>query len=340
MNAKVIFFVALVFSFGPASQAQERPSQPFLYSGGTMGTSYHIKFFGHPPPKLQSEVDTLLVELNRQMSTYEKDSEISQFNGSPAHTPFVVSQDFFEVAVLASEVFRTTDGAFDPTLGLVVNLWGFGPQGRQQKIPDAEILENSLKIIGYNKFVLDSEKSSITKPHHEVKLDLSAIAKGFGVDKVAAYLESLGILDYMVEIGGEVRTKGQKTGGHPWVIGIEMPIDRGVTAGVVPVSPGDHGMATSGDYRNYFEHEGQRMSHIIDPRTGHPISHNLASVTVLAASCAEADAMATAMMVMGADAALKLAETKGIPAYFILRTGEVYTQKMSSFMGPFIKKEK
>ncbi len=329
----------LVSVFVSPLLAQTKVQRPFMFSGKTMGTSYHIKFFGLPAPHLQASIDSLLEEINRQMSTYRRDSEIAIFNQMQAHTPFRVSDDFFSVALIARNVYAKTGGAFDPTLGLVVNLWGFGPEGRQEKVPSSSALKSALDKIGYDKFKLNTKDFTLTKPYGEVKLDFSAVAKGFGVDKVAEYLDANGILNYMVEIGGEVRTRGQKNGGQPWIIGIEMPIDKGVPAGLIPVTPGDQAMATSGDYRNYFEINGKRMSHIIDPRSGYPISHNLASVSALAPSCAEADAMATAMMVLGAEEGMKLALKENIPAYFIVRSQNSYIKQPSPAMLPFLRKE-
>ena len=247
----------------------------------------------------KTQIEGRLFQINQQMSTYLLHSEISRLNGGDVGTWYDVSPEFIRVYDLAKDIHRQTGGAFEPTLGELVNLWGFGPKGRVTKVPNDLDLQDALRNMGFQK-IISADGKRLQKTNAKVYLDFSAIAKGFAVDYLAEYLDYLGIQNYLVEVGGEVRTKGLKKSGHPWKIGIEMPsMGRSV---MKVVAPNGRAVATSGDYRNYFESEGQRYSHILDPRTGRPIKHRLASVSVLAETCAEADAYATAFMVMGLEA--------------------------------------
>jgi thiamine biosynthesis lipoprotein len=213
-----------------------------------------------------------------------------------------------------------TGGAFDVTIGPVVNLWGFGPQARPEQVPSEESLAMALAATGYEKLELRADPPAVraTPPQY---VDLSAIAKGYGVDAVARFLENEGIEAYLVEIGGEVRVNGRKPDGSTWRLAIEQPVSEGREVNRV-VALESRAMATSGDYRNYYESEGRRYSHTIDPETGKPIAHRLASVTVIADDCMTADALATGFNVMGYEQANELAVRENIPAYFIVRTEE------------------
>ncbi len=304
-------------------------------SGKTMGTQYHIKFYGASQLEaLQADIDQTLVGLNREVSTYIVDSEISRFNRAPAKQWFEVSHHFYTITEAAKKVHKLTQGAFDPTIGALVNLWGFGPQGTRRSVPEPAVIQSTLNKIGFDKVLLRASPRSIQRQSDEIYLDLSAIAKGYGVDLIAEMLESRKIVSYMVEIGGEVRTRGKKANGKPWVIGIEKPAAL-ARQSLKPVRPGSKALATSGDYRNYFESKGQRYSHLIDPRTGTPIQHRLASVSVLADTCAEADALATAFMVLGTEATLAIAERHAIPVFLLVRGKNGFEERSSKAMHAF-----
>lgn len=301
---------------------QPVPEASFEYRGLALGTSFSIKVSRLPPEveaeRLKNELEALLEQVNQSMSTYLPNSELSRFNQNQTTDWQSVSEDLARVVVDALAVSRWSGGAFDPTVGPLVNLWGFGPDPRPQQTPTPDQIHALLKQIGYR--FLDARLSppSIQKRKPRLSLDLSAIAKGFAVDKLAEHLEKKGIGDYLVEIGGEIRLKGKNPRGQSWRIAIEKPVAGGRQIEKV-LSLTNVAMATSGDYRNFYERQGKRYSHTIDPRTGYPIAHGLASVTVLGHTTAEADALATALMVMGPEEGWSKAEKDGIAAFFIVK---------------------
>ena len=295
-------------------------------SGTKMGTSYHITIVADqlPPEDLEQQIERLLSKVDNSMSTYKKDSEISQFNRLPIGQTMTISQEFAEVVEISQKIWQLSNGAFDPTIGPLVDLWGFGPGERHDSIPSSETIALTQAKIGFDSVVLKEQTLSKTK---SVALDLSAVAKGYAVDRVANLLEMLALPDYLVEIGGEIRVSGFNSDGIAWRIAMELPqlfaeVDR-----VINIT--DIAVATSGDYRNYFEKDGVRYSHTIDPKTGMPIDHNLASVTVLSPSCAEADAWATAFSVIGAEQGLALANKLNLAAYMLVRENEEFVSKSS-----------
>ena len=296
-------------------------------SGTKMGTSYHITIVADqlPPEDLEQQIERLLSKVDNSMSTYKKDSEISQFNRLPIGQAMTISQEFAEVVEISQKIWQLSNGAFDPTIGPLVDLWGFGPGERHDSIPSSQTIAMTKAKIGFDSVVLKEQTLSKTK---SVALDLSAVAKGYAVDRVADLLEMLALPDYLVEIGGEIRVSGFNSDGIAWRIAMELPqlfaeVDR-----VINIT--DIAVATSGDYRNYFEKDGVRYSHTIDPKTGMPIDHNLASVTVLSPSCAEADAWATAFSVMGAEQGLALANKLNLAAYMLVRENEEFVSKSSA----------
>ncbi|WP_330217911.1 FAD:protein FMN transferase [Marinobacter similis] len=253
------------------------------------------------------------------MSTWRADSELSQLNQAGDQSQWMpLSEPLYEVLRRAEAISELTSGAFDVTIGPVVNLWGFGPQARPEQVPSDQELAEVLAVTGYDKLELREQPPAVRAEQPQY-IDLSAIAKGYGVDAVARYLDSEGIKAYLVEIGGEVRVNGRKPGGDAWRLAIEEPTSDARQVNRI-VALESSAMATSGDYRNYYESEGRRFSHTIDPVTGRPIKHNLASVTVIAEDCMSADALATGFNVMGFEKAQALATRENIPAYFIIRT--------------------
>lgn len=314
-------------------------------SGETMGTTYNVTAIG---PDLDSEalgnaVTARLKAVNASMSNWDPNSEVSTFSASRETTPMSISAEFGKVMQAAGEVHEISGGRFDVTLGPLIELWGFGPREPQDPVPADADIAAALAQVGQARLLsLDTTAGSLAKSVPEVGVNLSAIAKGYGVDAVAQTLLDAGATDYMVEIGGDLVTKGKNAGGEIWRIGIEKP-DTGAQSIqlVVPVS--DHGLATSGDYRNFFEHEGKRYSHILDATTGRPITHNTTSVTVIAQNAMMADAWATAMLVLGSEAGVQLADEQGLAVFFIdrnLNSGdEAYVTSQSSAFDALQAKE-
>ena len=294
----------------------------FELAGPTMGTTYSVRIFapGLGAEKLAAADEAVRAALDdvvRRMSSYDSESELSRLNRHNALTPFPVSAELLAVLATSQRVSELSQGAFDVTVAPAVDSWGFGP-GHGRRVPsDAEIAALSPRV-GYRMLSLDSHARTVRKARGDLRADLSGVAKGYGVDQAARALNALDIENYMVEAGGEIRTRGHNATHRPWQIGVERPDAYPQRAHlVVPLS--GLAMATSGDYRIWFEQGGRRYSHEIDPATGRPIGDRVASVTVVAADCAYADAMATALIVMGADAGEALAEREGLAAYFIVR---------------------
>ncbi len=293
-----------------------------------MGTHYHISVVSPSnkkpidQPALKKEIDALLVEVNRQMSTYDPNSEISQFNKYQQTDWFSVSKDFAFVVSSAHAVSKETQGAFDITVAPLIDLWGFGAK-TQFVLPTEQKIKSSLKNIGYDLLEVRTSPPAIKKLNKNIRIDLSAIAKGFAVDKVSEYLNEIGYFDYSVEIGGEVRNQGFNSEGKPWAIGMESPQYGDWTINEVLLSS-NLAVATSGDYRNYFIKDGIRYSHTINPTTGKPIRHNLATVTVLHESTMMADAYATALMVMGDVQGKVFSEKNNLRVNMIVRKGADY----------------
>jgi len=293
------------------------------FSGSTMGTLYSVKLAA---PPLSSELRTRITEaierelefVDSRMSTWRGDSELSRFNQSKSTEPFPISPETFEVFRVAEEVSEASGGAFDVTVGPLVAAWGFGATDHLPEPPAPEELAALEGLIGHDGLHLEADPPSIAKRHPGMRCDLSAIAKGYAVDRVADALEDLGQTDYLVEIGGELRASGRKRDGTPWRVGIERPDTAERTSQLV-LDLDDIGLATSGDYRNYYEADGVRISHTIDPRVRHPITHNLASVSVLHESTTRADALATALNVLGPEEGLSWATEHGLAAFFLVR---------------------
>jgi len=316
-----------------------RDAQSVQLTGATMGTTYTVKILRIPESitakALQAEMDRLLAGINRQMSTYDPDSELSQFNRNPSTGWVPVSSELLFVLQEAQRVSQLTDGAFDVTVGPLVNLWGFGPTLTNDDIPTDTAIDEALTRVGYRRLQLRDDPPALQKTLADIYVDLSAIAKGYAVDRLAEYLEMLAISDYMVEIGGELRVKGHNAQGVPWRIAIEKPTPNERTVERV-LRLTDQGIATSGDYRNFFERDGQRYSHAIDPHTGRPIRHQLASVSVIHPSVTTADALATGLIVMGPEKGFQLAEQQGLAALFIVINNGEFKEKSTSAFAPYL----
>ena len=311
--------------------------EPVELSGATMGTSYHLTWLeaeGIPEPEVvHVGVEAILEAINASMSTYRADSEISRFNLAPVGEWFPVSREFMEVFLLAREVAVASDHAYDVTVAPLVNLWGFGPE-QGDKVPLMDAITEAMAMVGEHRVDVDTATSSLRK-QEPLALDFSSIAKGYGVDKVAEWFAAQGIANYLVEIGGEIRVAGVSPRGTPWRIAVERPdpIEREIVAAL---ELREVAVATSGDYRNYFEHDGQRFSHSIDPRTGWPVRHELVSVSVVHESAALADAWATALTVLGPQAAWETALEEGLAVYLISRSGEEFLLQKSPAMDQWL----
>lgn len=291
-------------------------------AGPTMGTSYSVKLVALPAQidadVLQAQIDSSLQRIEQRMSTYQQDSELSLFNQSESTDWVDVSTELCGVIDAALAISEVTS-AFDITVGPLVNLWGFGPADSLPEPPDHGAIEETLQQTGFEMLHAQCATPAIRKDRADIYVDLSAYAKGHAVDQIATLLSDQGLDNYLVEIGGELRAHGHNAGGNPWSVAIEKPADfESAVQTIVQLT--DVAIATSGDYRNFFLFSGQRYSHTIDPNTGYPVTHNTAAVSVIGETAAFADAMATALLVLGVDEGLPLAEREGIAAYFLLRT--------------------
>ena len=310
--------------------------------GQTMGTTYHIVLPGYLSraqiARLSEKIQTRLAQINHEMSTWEKESEISQFNQFKQTTPFPVSKPFFQVSKVALQLSKETDGAFDPTLNPLLNLWGFGSGGAQRKIPSDAEIDQAKALTGWHRLHLHPTPSpALSKEIPELQLDYGAIAKGYGVDEIGRLLTSEGLKNWMVEIGGEVSARGFNPEKKPWRIGIQFPSANPLDGRIQGIAElHDAALATSGDYRNYILQGEHLYSHILDPRTGYAALSSTASVTVLAPDCMHADGVATALFVMGAQEGLEWVESHPqIEAMFLVRSkdGKISEKFSSGFFG-------
>jgi len=328
-----LVFYSSVFLYCSQSSSPPNAGDPVNLSGSTMGTYYKVTVATLPPSihkdELKAAIESLLEKTNAQMSTYISDSELSRFNQYRKTDWFPVSSETALVVQEALNIHHLTEEAFDITVGPLVNLWGFGPSGGKGEISSQEEINSTLKKVGSHHLQSRVTPPSLKKDIVDLYLDLSGIAKGFGVDHLSAYLESIGITDFLVDIGGEMKAGGYKKDGTPWKIAIERPvIDKQEIQKVITLN--NQAIATSGDYRNYFDKDGQRYSHEINPKTGQPVQHRLASVTVLDSSCMRADALATALMVLGPQKGYQLAERERLSVLFIIKGEDGFFEKSTA----------
>jgi len=316
----------------PATIAATPPalgSRVHAFAGATMGTTWCVRLVAapslpHEPVRraIQSALDAVVA----QMSTWDAWSTLVAFNRAAPGSWHALPDALAEVLACAREVAGASDGAFDPTAGALVDAWGFGPALRRG-MPDEASLTRARARAGWRRLIVDPARRAWQQPGG-LALDLSAIAKGFGVDLVARRLDALGFDSHLVEVGGELRGSGVKPDGQPWWVQLEHPADVAPETTLVAL----HGLAvaTSGDYRRWFEHDGTRYSHTIDPRDGRPVRHGLASVTVLHAECMRADAWSTALTVLGPDDGLALADRLGLAACLLVRDGAGFVERRSA----------
>lgn len=283
-----------------------------------MGTTWSAKIVA-PPPGVQAAIEAVLANIIAQMSHWEPTSQLSRINNSAPGTWHRIGPEFAQVMAIALDIAERSGGAFDPAMGVAVDLWGFGPPGPRTGLPTEAEIEAARALCGYDAIDFDPLllRLRLTRP---IRLDLSGIAKGYAVDAVAARLRAMGCLDFLVEIGGELLGEGIQPDGQPWWVDVEVP--PGVDA--APLRIALHGMAvaTSGDYRRRFVEGDTSYAHTIDPRTGRPVSNLVASVTILHRNCAQADAWASALTVLGADEGLVLTDREGLAAQMLGRGKE------------------
>ena len=309
-------------------------------TGNTMGTTYHVtaQFADKKisAEDLQAQIDARLESINLSMSTYKPDSEISQFNQMKVGEKLTVSDDFVKVYSVAKTIYDETDGAFDPTVSPLVDLWGFGggsETGVDRKPPSDADIKKALTNVGFDKVVLKDNELSKTAA---VTLDFSAVAKGYGVDQVAKLLHDQDINNFLVEVGGEIVTDGISPRAGPWRVAVTTP--KSLSNAISRIELKDAALATSGNYRNYFDYEGVRYSHTINPKTGYPVEHRLSSVTVIQPTAAEADAYATALLVMGVEKGFNFAKEKELPVYMIYNDGTAFDLKYTDMMKDYFPK--
>ena len=313
-----------------------RPSE-IAFSGTAFATAYQVRVLD-PGAAFSADivpgaVQALLDELDLALSTYKPDSELNRFSRQPVGKPFVASATLWQILQAAKRAYDQTDGAFDPTVRPLVDLWGFGPVDTGDRIPTAAEIAAAKRKLGFDKVEMLSGNTLVRRA--DVTLDLSAIGEGYAADRVAALLEHLGATDYMVAIAGAIRVAGHNRDGQPWRIAVQRPTPNpGEVERVLRAS--GIGLSTSGDYRNYFERDGVRYSHEIDPRTGRPITNNLASVTVFAPTAAEADALATALMVMGPERARRFGEANDLALLLITRERDGFVESHTSRLEPYL----
>ena len=331
----------------PASRAQEEPASERHVSefrGLTMGGTFSVKIVT-PKDELETpglhDVDralrSTLDRIEGLMSTWDRDSELSRFNRSTSLEPFAVSPETYEVFKWSIEVGGLTGGALDVTIGPLVDAWGFGPDGHRNTLPTDEEIARLRRAIGPGRIELNAANQTVRKTRPEVRCDLSSVVPGYAADRLWTALADRRFTDFLVDVGGEVRTRGRNQAGAPWQVAVERPMLHGdAIQRLVPVS--DLAITTAGDYRKYREVDGQRIAHILDPRTGRPLTHRLASVTVIDALAVRADAFDTALMVLGPDEGMALARKLNLAVLFIERTGEGFTERATPRFDEIIAK--
>ncbi len=289
-----------------------------------MGTYYRVVIAGVDAQResplnenlVKVGIEAQLESVNSSMSTYINESELSRFNQLPANTIFRMSEDLHRVVNAALQLSEQSGGAFDVTVNRLVRLWGFGSDGEISHIPDAELVEATLKSVGWEALVLDG--NDLLKLRSTIEVDLSAIAKGFAIDKVAEQLEAYGLQHWLIDIGGELKASG-RNGERAWQVAVEKPSQTGGVELILPLR--DKAIATSGDYRNVIRIDDRIFSHAINPKTGYPVAHKLASVSVLHESAMQADAIATTILILGEIDGERFARERGLSVFMIVRDG-------------------
>lgn len=339
----IAIFIAVVFIQG-CFPSNELDKKQVHLQGITMGTvGYNVKYIEMPiegdkqlPARtaVHQGIEDILLKLNQDMSNWIADSELSKFNAHNSIEPVEISEGLRRVIAESIRLGELSNGKLDVTIGPLINLWGFGPESKPEQVPTDEAIFQAKSRSGISNLILNG--NMLSKRNPDLYVDLSTIAKGYAVDLVAEYLDSIGAHNYLVEIGGELRAKGFKQTGELWSVAIERPVstERAVHQIIIPK---DNAIATSGDYRKYFEENGQRFSHLIDPHTGKPIDHKLVSVTVIHPSSMTADGLSTAMIIMGPEKAFQFAQEQKIAAYLISKTENGFVEQSTVNFMPYLK---
>ncbi|MFC0179204.1 FAD:protein FMN transferase [Thorsellia kenyensis] len=329
------------------NKVKDSSQQVVELTGKTMGTYYNIKYVTQEndlkaKEAIQTEIDSLLENINDEISTYRPESELSLFNKNPSLMPTKISDGMAKNIQISQYVGRKTQGAMDITIGPVVNLWGFGPDKRPSLIPNESDIHLAREKTGLDKITLTTEHDGfyLTKKHPGMYIDLSTVGEGYGADAVGDYLLSKGKTNFLVSIGGTITSRGKSHDGTDWKVAIEKPTDLEVAVQEL-INLKGQSISTAGSYRNYFEENGTRYSHVIDPNTGKPITHKLISATVIAPSALEADAWDTGLMVLGKDKAMEVAKQNNLAVYLIYKSGNDFKVEMTEqFKEYVIKQEK
>lgn len=336
MNLKTLLLCAVT---SIALIACEEKSLYTDIKGPTMGTKFRISFQsnGVDIKQLQQEVIDELKDINLLMSTYIPDSEINRFNRLKDDSCFAFSDKTWDVLQASKTIYQQSAGAFDITTGPLISRWGFSAEEYQQKVPRKEEVARLMNLVGTDKLTYNANEQCIRKKIPQITINLSAIAKGYAVDQLAKIIESHDIENYLVDIGGEVKSKGLNPKRKTWTVAVENPKSLG-KKGAIVIALKDTSIATSGDYRNYFEVMGKRFSHTINPQTGYPINHQLTSVSVIHPSNMYADAYATAITVLGGQKGAEFAKEYGLAIYTIERDGQSQAVKVSDEFKKYIPK--
>lgn len=314
------------------------------FSGLTMGTNYYVKVlepeFAADWQQVEKDICTILNEVESKVSSYKKDSEISRFNQSRQLTWIEVSSETAKIVAKALEISQASEGSFDITVGPLVNLWGASTPAASVSEPMERDIKNLLANIGHNKLAIRLSPPSLRKSHPDLTIDLASIIKGYGIDRISEYLLSKKLNNFMVEIGGEIRTSGLRQDGRHWQVAIEKPLKQSENKSIQRVvSIHNQAVTTSGDFRNHLI-RGSKQVKIIDPRDGHPISHNLVSVTVIDTSGVDSDAWATALLVLGPKKGMEIATKQKKAVLFLVKNGESWTEILSpQFIDQFVQKK-
>ncbi|MBO3277131.1 FAD:protein FMN transferase [Pseudomonas schmalbachii] len=297
-------------------------------SGPTMGSSYSIQYVPTAqtpdPQRVKAEVEAILSGLDEQFSTWRADSVVSRFNAQPAGACMALPDDMRQLLAYGEQLSGDSGGAFDLTVGPLLNLWGFGPQSRGEGVPDAAELARERARVGHRHLRVEGDKLC---KDVAAELDFDSIVAGHAVDRISARLVELGVRGYLVEVTGELKAAGRKPDGSPWRIALEVPSGERERRIERSIELDGYGVSTSGDYRNYFEEGGRRYSHTFDPRRGEPVRHALAAVTVVDPSALHADGLSTLLMVLGPEEGYAFAERRGLAAYFIVRQGQGFVAR-------------
>lgn len=323
---------------------QPTPPAQTRIQGKTMGTYYVVTLsdpFPGGEPALKEEVERLLARMNKEISTYDPASLISRFNQGPANAPMAIPTAMARIVQQGIDAGHLTGGKLDVTVGPLVNLWGFGPDKRPVKRPDAQAINDARQRVGIDKLTLlpQGDHFLLGKSIPDLYLDLSTLGEGAASDEIAALLEGKGVNNYLIEVAGAVRSKGNNSKGKPWKVAIVEPSDQpGAFSDVV--SPNGMALSTAGSYRNYYELDGKRYSHIIDPATGQPITHKLVSASVITPTALEADALDTALMVMGPEQAMAFARAHQLAVYLIVKSGDGFKAQYTPQFAPYLAREK